>query len=268
MKNTWTAFNAAPSPLAWAVFRLLILTTGLVLTVPHAFAPPADGANCRACHGTVQSGMYLTGNQSTTNLGDGLLKVYRVTQGQTAAIGIQLTNRYGSTYGLSLLNLEAPGYAVATNRLVYSGDTTWTSRTDGSLNYFTVGPSSGTFPLSRTNNLVIQSNTPPDLYKVQMQMAGPANGEWSQVENFYLQVLPAALPPANQPQLTGPVFANGQFSVTTPTQPGYTYYLEYKTDLTNATWTGASQVPGDGAAKVLTNAPATGPQRFYRVRVQ
>jgi hypothetical protein len=212
--------------------------------------------------------MYLVGNQSTTNLGQGLWKVYRVTQGQTAAIGIQLTNRYASTYGLSLLNLNNPGNANAANRLAYTGDATWANRTDGSINYFTLGPSSEAFPQSKTNNLLIKTNTPADIYPVQLQMAGPANGEWSQVENFYIQVLPAALPPPNAPVITSPTFNAGQFSVTVATETGHTYYLEYKTALTNAAWLPASQLPGDGSAKVLVDSAAGDPRRFYRVRTQ
>lgn len=245
-----------------------VLAFALLLVAHRSFAPPADGANCRVCHSTILNGMYLTGNQSSTNLGDGLLKVYQVVQGQTAAIGLQLTNRYGSSYGLSLLNLNAPGHANSANRLAYTGDATWVNRTDGALNYFTVGPSSSTLPTARTHSLVIKSNTPVDLYKVQVQMAGPANGEWSQVENFYLQVLPAALPPPAAPIIASSLWSAGQFSVSVATESGHTYYLEYKASLTDASWTGADEKNGNGGTQVLVDSTANVPQRFYRVRAQ
>ena len=240
----------------------------VIVTVQRAFAPPSDGANCRSCHATVRSGMYLTGYQSSTNLGEGLLRVYQVVQGQTAAIGLQLTNRYSSTYGLSLLNLNAPGTANSANHLAYTGDPTWTSRTDGPLNYFTVGPSSGTFPVARTHNLTIKSNTPTDLYKVQFQMAGPAGGEWSQGENFYLQVLPAAPPAPSTPIMSSPLWNAGQFSVQVTTESGHDYFLEYKNALNDPNWNQADQTAGDGTPKTLTDTTASVSQRLYRIRAQ
>jgi len=244
----------------------VILT--LSLAAQRSFALPDDGADCRSCHTTVQKGMYLTGNQSTTNLGSGLLKVYQVVQGQTVAIGLQLTNRYNNPYGLSLLNLNNPGQANSANHLSYTGDLTWANRMDGSLNYFTLGPSSGTFPLARTHNLVIKSNTPVDFYKVQFQMAGRVSSEWSQVEDIYLQVLPAALPPPAAPFMISPLWVAGQFSVSVATESGHTYYLEYKNALSDANWLGADQKTGNGATQVLVDTTANVPQRFYRVRTQ
>jgi hypothetical protein len=245
--------------------RLLpLIAIGVLLIAPCAFAPPEEQANCRLCHDEAfQDGMYLSNNQTTTNLGAGIRKVYQVMQGQAASIGIQVTNDFGGVYGLSLLNLTAPGYNTATNQLNYTGDPTWANRTRNSINYFTVG-ATGVSPKAWTHNLGISSNTPPDLYLVQMQMAGDDGSLWSQLEDFYIQVL---APAAQAPVITSPNYNAGQFSVTVTTEAGHTYYLEYKTALTDPSWTGASQVTGDGTSKVLTDSSATGPHRFYQVRV-
>jgi hypothetical protein len=101
-----------------------------------------------------------------------------------------------------------------------------------------------------------------------MQMAGPSNGEWSQIEDFFIQVLPAVLPPAPIPTITAPSLSTGQFSVTVATVSGYTYYLDYKQMLDAPAWSNAAQVAGDGSGKVLTDSSAGDSQRYYRVRVE
>ena len=49
---------------------------------------------------------------------------------------------------------------------------------------------------------------------------------------------------------------------------GFTYYLEYRTNLTSGTWLSATQTAGNGGVLTLTDTGATDQQRFYRVRVQ
>jgi hypothetical protein len=48
---------------------------------------------------------------------------------------------------------------------------------------------------------------------------------------------------------------------------GYIYYLDCKVNLSDVDWTTVSTVFGNGAIQVLADPNATGPQRFYRVRV-
>jgi hypothetical protein len=98
-------------------------------------------------------------------------------------------------------------------------------------------------------------------------MAGydAASEMWSQQESFYVQVV-AAAPPS--PTLLAPHRSGSSFSVQVATTSGFTYYLDYKTNLAATAWTTAAQTPGDGTSKTLTDTTATDSQRFYRVRVQ
>jgi hypothetical protein len=52
------------------------------------------------------------------------------------------------------------------------------------------------------------------------------------------------------------------------TNSGFTYYLEYKTDLSATTWNAIAYTPGDGTSKTLTDTAANDSQRFYLVGVQ
>ncbi len=67
-------------------------------------------------------------------------------------------------------------------------------------------------------------------------------------------------------------FTGGQPSVSFTSQNGFTYTLQYKNNLTDASWTpvtGTSSVSGDGTVKTLTDT-GTGQatQRYYRVQIQ
>jgi len=247
---------------------LTVQVRGLVLTALGTFATPDRQADCRGCHdGEFQNGMFLNNNRTTTIQGAGNRKVYQVMRRKTASIGIEVTNAFGGNYGLSLLNLTEPGYNTATSQLGYTGDASWANRIKSSINYFIVGPTP-TSPTTWTYNLGISSNTPPDFYLVQMQMAGEDGNLWSQIEDFYVEVPSATLTPPTPPVITSPTCNAGQFTVTVATEAGYTYSLGYKATLTDASWMPASQVVGDGASKRLIDSTALGPQRFYRVKVQ
>jgi len=208
--------------------------------------------------------MALTSFQYTTNLGAGLCAVYQILRGQALSLQMQVTNRYGGPYALSLRELTAGGFHNPANQLSYTGDPTWTSRSGGSA--FTTDVSS-TSPSLRTHNLQVGASTPLDFYPVQAQMAGNnSSGDlWSQESPFYIQVL-AAAPPV--PTLTNPARTNNVFSVRVVTASGFTYYLEYRTNIIQPNWLPASQVAGNGAQQILSDPAATSAQRFYQVRVQ
>jgi len=78
-------------------------------------------------------------------------------------------------------------------------------------------------------------------------------------------VPPTQTPPLLQTQF---VSSSASFSVSVPTVPGLTYYLEFKTALSDPTWTPLMVVFGDGTTQTLSDSTAGSPQRFYRIRIQ
>jgi len=68
------------------------------------------------------------------------------------------------------------------------------------------------------------------------------------------------------PQLRGVTLKGNQFVFNWPTITGQTYQIEYKDNLTAATWTllGGPMV-GTGNLLIITNALGTSPQRFFRL---
>jgi hypothetical protein len=60
----------------------------------------------------------------------------------------------------------------------------------------------------------------------------------------------------------------GGLQISFPTQPGFSYQIEYKTNLTDAVWTPlGSSIPGDGTIKAVPDA-ISGSRRFYHARIQ
>jgi hypothetical protein len=103
--------------------------------------------------------------------------------------------------------------------------------------------------------------------------AGPQTLRWTYTKDSSVSTLPDAgwldqVVFLGPPQLLSPALHGTSFSLTVPTVTGKTYYLEYKNDLSDATWIALPLVAGDGTAKVLTDPGATMPRRFYHVRVQ
>jgi uncharacterized delta-60 repeat protein len=70
------------------------------------------------------------------------------------------------------------------------------------------------------------------------------------------------------PRLVNPVHANGVFKVSLATVNGENYFLEFKSSLTEDTWTTLPAVAGDGTFRTLIDPSATGPRAYYRVRVE
>jgi hypothetical protein len=68
--------------------------------------------------------------------------------------------------------------------------------------------------------------------------------------------------------LLNPKRTSSQFTASINTLPGYTYYLESRTDLNSGVWSPAPGVAGDGTLKNLIDSNPTDPHRFYRVRRQ
>jgi hypothetical protein len=171
----------------------IVVTTALMAI--FALCGNATGAfyvNCAGCHTVPQNGMSIVNFQTTTNFGEGLGKVFKVSPGQTAIIQLNVTNRYGASYALSINNLSAGGVNNSNHHLACIADPTWSSYFAGTTtNFFMAGPTT-TSPHLWTFNLVVKTNTPADFYTVKSQMAGydSASHMWSQQEFFYVQGRP------------------------------------------------------------------------------
>jgi hypothetical protein len=74
-----------------------------------------------------------------------------------------------------------------------------------------------------------------------------------------------AIPP---PVIASPALGGQAFRVSVTTVLGGNYTLEFKTSLTDPSWTAAQTSPGTGATITLTDGTATNSMRFYRVATQ
>jgi hypothetical protein len=232
--------------------------SALLLGESAALGHVTSGANCVSCHSTARQGLSLTGFQSTTNLGAGTLKVYRVVPGQSVPIGITVSDGHNS-YGLAMANLTTTGLNNATHQLSTTPDAAWTKRSG----YYSRGPTSAN--QSWTFNLAVLATTPPDRYLLSLQMAGTGGGRWGQQERFYLEVV---RPQAPQPTITEPTFEGSTFACRVATATGYTYRLEARDLSAATTWTTVAQVAGDGTTLTLRDPAATAAALIYRVRVE
>jgi len=56
------------------------------------------------------------------------------------------------------------------------------------------------------------------------------------------------------------------FSLTLPTRSGQVYLLEYKSSLSDSSWTRSTLVAGNGGERTITDPTAGTDTRFYRIR--
>jgi alpha-tubulin suppressor-like RCC1 family protein len=68
--------------------------------------------------------------------------------------------------------------------------------------------------------------------------------------------------------LSKPAWADGLFTVSVPSQTNKLYLLQYKTTLTDPSWTSFSIVSGTGLPVMLSNPSGTNNHRFYGVQEQ
>lgn len=243
-----------------------VATALMVILASCGSASAAFYINCAGCHTVPQNGMAIVNFQTTTNLGNGVRKVFKVGPGQTAVIQLNVTNNYGGNYALNINNLDAGGVNNRSNHLAYTADPAWTHYFPGTATNFFMAGCATKSPDLWTFNLVVKTNTPADFYTVNSQMAGYYSSTmWSQQEPFYVQVVPTA-PPV--PMLQAPQRSGRSFSVQVTSTSGFTYCLEYTTNLTAPTWNAASQAPGNGTVETLMDSTASDSWRFYRAHVQ
>ena len=239
---------------------VLSIAASRILTASDAAAQTMLEVNCKSCHTITRNGMSLN-SSSKADLGAGTLSVFSVVPGNVVPIGITVTDGH-DRYAASLSNLGAGGINNTNDHLSYQPDTNWVNHTT----FFATRTANSTQD-SLTFNLRVLADTPPDVYLLNMDLAGVTNGgtgEWDQFQPFYLQVVNE--PPS--PQLLNPSLDSNIFTVTVPTLSGFTYYLEYKQFASDTSWFPAGQTQGNGTAQILSDSTATAPQRFYRVRIQ
>jgi hypothetical protein len=91
------------------------------------------------------------------------------------------------------------------------------------------------------------------------------NGNYN--ANFYA-LIPVYTPPSGMELTASNSIENGNLSISFPTQPGYGYQLEYKTNLTDAVWIPLGNTTvGDGTVHSANDVIGKG-SRFYRVQIQ
>ena len=183
-----------PSSSKIARDALAITTALLAMFALCGTATAAFYINCAGCHTVSQSGMAIVSFQTTTNLGSGLRKVFKVSPGQTAVIKLNVTNNYGGSYALNIDNLDAGGVNNSSNHLVYTADPAWTHYFPGTTTNFFMAGCATNSPDLWTFNLVVKTNTPSDFYTINSQMAGYYGSTmWSQQESFYVQIVAAVV---------------------------------------------------------------------------
>jgi hypothetical protein len=104
------------------------------------------------------------------------------------------------------------------------------------------------------------TNSPPGSYAITV---GPGT---LGAANYAFVFNGGTLTVGGAPQLSGVALNGNQFIFSLPTITGQTYQLEYKDNLTAATWTllGGSMA-GTGNLLMITNALDASPQRFFRL---
>jgi hypothetical protein len=213
--------------------KVLFFLAGAVAIVNTALGLPAaatDTANsCSVCHGlpiaeqpiglpTFQflsgqiDGAKVEGRMSVTQTGPlldlgtqlngktrGPLKVFRVISGGTATLQVDVLNG-SNDYAVQLKRLETEGQVNSQeNFLIWSEanevGNDWDMWGESSP-YFTAGGFSDTDPTTLSFDLLIDADTPADVYDLEFALPGhdPGSPEnlFYQDEHFYLDVLPAA----------------------------------------------------------------------------
>lgn len=106
----------------------------------------------------------------------------------------------------------------------------------------------------------------------QDQSVGPPfasfSGDLDEVALFNRALSPSEVQALYGLAISNARYMSGTFTVTVWTTAGQTFYLESTDSLPPVSWVGRASIIGDGAAHELTDASASAPQRFYRVRAQ
>ena len=72
----------------------------------------------------------------------------------------------------------------------------------------------------------------------------------------------------SSPTISNAKRTGSSFTLSAPSEAGFNYILEYKNSMSDSTWIPVQTNSGNGGMISLTNTGATGPSRFYHIRVQ
>ena len=168
------------------------------------------------------------------------------------ALAIDHTNGFISYY-LHVTNYPTLGNAlVAEGQFVHRGD--WiASASDAGV------------PGSPHLHFEVQLNgVPVDPYG----WTGTGTDPYTTAVNVNLWTTGGGSGGASPPTISNARLTGTSFTLTTSTQVGFNYILEYKTSLNDANWIPVQTNSGSGAQIDLTNIGVTGPSRIYHIRVQ
>jgi hypothetical protein len=192
---------------------VIALVASLLMNGGVAFAYPSLGESCSVCHGVNVGGtnpnkMEVTGFDTILDLGvqldgksRGPLSTFTALPGDTVTLQMTVTDN-SEKYGIELKRLYKSGQEVSILNFLTSpmyGTTSappWTSYGADPVNgpqWFAQGPIDGSVGSVYNFDLVLDPNTPMDVYDLEFAIAGgPAHqsGSWYQDEHFYLQVIP------------------------------------------------------------------------------
>jgi hypothetical protein len=179
--------------------------------------------------------------------------------------------------GLTLTGASATNYTLALPVGVTANITPATltvsavnkSRTYGLPNSLTVSyngfvHSEGTNILTGAPSLSSSAtnNSPPGTYLITVGQGTLSAANYTFVFNGGTLIV------VGLPQLSGVALKGNQFVFNIPTITGQTYQIEYKDNLTAATWSLlGGPIVGTGNSLIITNSLSASPQRFFRLEI-
>lgn len=197
----------------------LLLVSGFVPFAVQALPPWAvqTGNSCSACHahviaeqpnvtgGGIRDGAEVTGRMKVTvqplqadlitqlnGNTRGRLETFLVEPGQEVVLSVDVLTG-NDTYAIQLKRLETEGQVMSLdNFMTWSnpGNPGWNIQGGSTaMAYFTSDLAENTGPLVRSFTLMVEADTPPDVYDLEFAMAGKVGDTlFYQDEHFYLAV--------------------------------------------------------------------------------
>jgi hypothetical protein len=179
--------------------------------------------------------------------------------------GLLLTGPSANNYTLT----QPVGLTANITPVVLTVSAVNKSRTYGLPNSLTASyngfvPGEGTNVLTGAPGLSTSAttNSPPGTYPITI---GPGT---LSAANYFIIFNGGTLTVVGLPQLSGTALNGNQFVFNMPTIAGQTYQIEYKDNLTAATWSLlGSPIVGTGNSLIITNGLSASPQRFFRLQI-